>query len=62
MAGTASALLGVIQFMVGAVVAPLVGVGGPDSAVPMAVVMTGVALARAGALAGAGARGWRRAR
>ena len=38
-AGTASALLGVIQFLVGAVAAPLVGVAGPDSAVPMAVVM-----------------------
>ncbi|MGZ8650521.1 MAG: multidrug effflux MFS transporter, partial [Solirubrobacteraceae bacterium] len=32
-AGTASALLGVIQFMVGAIAAPLVGVAGPDSAV-----------------------------
>jgi DHA1 family bicyclomycin/chloramphenicol resistance-like MFS transporter len=47
-AGTASALLGVIQFMVGAGVAPLVGAAGTDSAVPMAAVMTAVAL---GALA-----------
>ena len=36
-AGTASALLGVIQFLVGAMAAPLVGAGGTDSAVPMAV-------------------------
>src|SRR4051812_35101454 len=44
-AGTASALLGVLQFLVGAVVAPLVGAGGADSAVPMAVIMTGAGLA-----------------
>jgi MFS transporter, DHA1 family, multidrug resistance protein len=43
-AGTASALLGVIQFLVGASVAPLVGAAGTDSAVPMAAVMTAVAL------------------
>ena len=30
-AGTASALLGVIQFLVGAIAAPLVGVAGPDT-------------------------------
>jgi DHA1 family bicyclomycin/chloramphenicol resistance-like MFS transporter len=56
-AGTASALLGVIQFVAGAIVAPVVGAGGTDSAVPMATVMTVVAL---GALvarrAAAGAR------
>jgi MFS transporter, DHA1 family, multidrug resistance protein len=46
-AGTASALLGVIQFMVGALAAPLVGIGGPDTAVPMGVVMVVLA---AGAL------------
>jgi DHA1 family bicyclomycin/chloramphenicol resistance-like MFS transporter len=44
-AGTASALLGVIQFMIGAIAAPLVGVAGPDSAVPMGVVMAVLALA-----------------
>jgi MFS transporter, DHA1 family, multidrug resistance protein len=43
-AGTASALLGVIQFMVGAIAAPLVGVAGPDTAVPMGVVMVVLAL------------------
>jgi MFS transporter, DHA1 family, multidrug resistance protein len=61
-AGTASALLGVIQFSVGAVVAPVVGAGGTGSAVPMGVVMT--TLAAAALLARAGARRelrWRRA-
>ena len=43
-AGTASALLGVCQFLIGALVAPLVGAGGTDSAVPMAGVMTAAAL------------------
>jgi DHA1 family bicyclomycin/chloramphenicol resistance-like MFS transporter len=46
-AGTASAVLGVGQFLIGALVAPLVGAGGTDSAVPMAAVMTAAA---AGAL------------
>ena len=46
-AGTASALLGVVQFMIGALAAPLVGVAGPDSAVPMGVVMVTLALGRA---------------
>ena len=39
-AGAASALLGVIQFVSGAAIAPLVGVAGTDTAVPMAVVMS----------------------
>jgi DHA1 family bicyclomycin/chloramphenicol resistance-like MFS transporter len=43
-AGTASALLGVIQFLIGAIAAPLVGVAGPDTAVPMGVVMALLAL------------------
>jgi DHA1 family bicyclomycin/chloramphenicol resistance-like MFS transporter len=43
-AGTASALLGLIQFMVGAIAAPLVGVAGPGTAVPMGVVMAVLAL------------------
>ncbi len=55
-AGTASALLGVGQFLIGALVAPLVGAGGTDSAVPMAAVMTGVALAALVARHLAGAR------
>ncbi len=37
-AGTASALLGVLQFAVGGLAAPLVGVAGEDSAVPLGVV------------------------
>jgi MFS transporter, DHA1 family, multidrug resistance protein len=55
-AGTASALLGVGQFLIGALVAPLVGAGGTGSAVPMAAIMTAVALAALGALQVAGAR------
>ena len=42
-AGTASALLGVTQFLVGGLAAPLVGLGGTGSAVPMAVVMLSLA-------------------
>jgi MFS transporter, DHA1 family, multidrug resistance protein len=38
-AGSASALLGATQFVMGAAVAPLVGVAGSRSAVPMAVVI-----------------------
>ena len=45
-AGSASALLGTAQFLVGAAAAPLVGLAGSRSAVPMAAVMVGaVALA-----------------
>ena len=40
-AGTASALLGMGQFVIGALVAPLVGAAGTESAVPMAAIMTG---------------------
>jgi DHA1 family bicyclomycin/chloramphenicol resistance-like MFS transporter len=39
-AGSASALLGATQFVIGGMVAPLVGVGGSDTAVPMALVIT----------------------
>ena len=38
-AGSASALLGVVQFTIGAVAAPLVGMGGTMTAVPMAAVI-----------------------
>lgn len=38
-AGTGSAVLGAGQFALAAVVSPLVGLGGPDTAVPMATVM-----------------------
>jgi len=47
LAGTASALLGVLLFAIGGFVAPLIGIGGTGTAVPMAVVI--VAL-EAGAL------------
>ncbi|MER6796481.1 Bcr/CflA family efflux MFS transporter, partial [Amycolatopsis mediterranei] len=43
-AGAASALLGVLQFAVGAVATPLVGLGGPGTAVPMAATMAGFAV------------------
>ncbi|MGA6167412.1 multidrug effflux MFS transporter [Amycolatopsis magusensis] len=44
-AGSASALLGVLQFVVGGLATPLVGLGGQGSAVPMAVVMAGFTVA-----------------
>jgi DHA1 family bicyclomycin/chloramphenicol resistance-like MFS transporter len=40
-AGSASALLGVLQFVFGGLASPLVGLGGPGTAVPMTVVMAG---------------------
>jgi DHA1 family bicyclomycin/chloramphenicol resistance-like MFS transporter len=39
MAGSAAALLGVIPFLLGAVVAPLVGIAGEDTAVPLGVIL-----------------------
>jgi DHA1 family bicyclomycin/chloramphenicol resistance-like MFS transporter len=48
-AGSASALIGSIQFSAGAVIAPLVGVAGTHSAIPMAIVIAAGALL-AGAL------------
>ena len=50
-AGSASALLGVFQFSFGAAAAPLVGVAGAGTAVPMALL---IALFGAGALAAVG--------
>ena len=44
-AGTASAVLGVSQFMIGGAVMPLVGVGGPDDALPMALAIASATLA-----------------
>jgi MFS transporter, DHA1 family, multidrug resistance protein len=38
-AGSASALLGVMSLLVGAIVAPLVGIAGEDTAVPMGIVI-----------------------
>jgi DHA1 family bicyclomycin/chloramphenicol resistance-like MFS transporter len=43
-AGAASALLGVLQFVVGAAATPLAGLGGPGTAVPMAATMAGFAV------------------
>ncbi|WP_433311830.1 multidrug effflux MFS transporter [Micromonospora chersina] len=42
-AGTAAALMGGVQSVVGALAAPLVGLGGEGSAVPMAVVLAAAA-------------------
>ncbi|MER5704162.1 multidrug effflux MFS transporter [Micromonospora sp. NPDC002296] len=42
-AGTAAALLGALQSVIGALAAPLVGLGGEGSAVPMAAVLAGAA-------------------
>jgi DHA1 family bicyclomycin/chloramphenicol resistance-like MFS transporter len=44
-AGSASALLGIMQFGVGAVVAPLVGLGGKHDVLPMAVVIAACTVA-----------------
>lgn len=38
-AGSASGLLGMLQFSIGAVIAPLVGLGGTTTAIPMAVAI-----------------------
>ncbi|MFJ1537012.1 multidrug effflux MFS transporter [Micromonospora chalcea] len=43
-AGTAAALMGGIQSVVGALAAPLVGLGGEGSALPMAAVLAGAAV------------------
>jgi DHA1 family bicyclomycin/chloramphenicol resistance-like MFS transporter len=42
-AGSASALLGVLQYLIAATVAPLVGLVGTSSAVPMAIVIATLA-------------------
>ncbi|UJF31510.1 multidrug effflux MFS transporter [Paenibacillus hexagrammi] len=39
MAGSAAALMGVIPFLLGAVVSPLVGIAGEDTAVPLGVII-----------------------
>ncbi len=43
-AGSASALLGTVSFLIGAVASPLVGIAGEHTAVPMAVVQLAAAL------------------
>jgi MFS transporter, DHA1 family, multidrug resistance protein len=42
-AGVASSLLGLVQFVFGGAVSPLVGIAGPDTAVPMAVAIAALA-------------------
>ncbi len=49
-AGSASGLLGFTQFALGSAVAPLVGIAGPGSAIPMAVAMPACSLAAIAAL------------
>ncbi|MEP7190621.1 MAG: Bcr/CflA family drug resistance efflux transporter, partial [Roseiflexaceae bacterium] len=44
-AGSAAALLGVVQFSIGAVAAPLVGLAGSGSAVPMAIAIAAFGIA-----------------
>ena len=43
-AGSASALLGVLQYIIGAAVTPLVSVGGSGTAKPLAVIMAGLGI------------------
>jgi DHA1 family bicyclomycin/chloramphenicol resistance-like MFS transporter len=38
-AGSASGLMGVLQFLIGGIVSPLVGIGGTGSAWPLAIIM-----------------------
>jgi DHA1 family bicyclomycin/chloramphenicol resistance-like MFS transporter len=49
-AGSASALLGVLQYLLGALTAPLVGAAGAGTAVPMAALMLALSLGAALAL------------
>jgi hypothetical protein len=56
--GAASALLGGLQFFFGALAAPLVGLFGEDSSLPMALIMLIAVAAAAVALVGL-ARPWR---
>ncbi|MFI9718564.1 multidrug effflux MFS transporter [Streptomyces sp. NPDC052396] len=58
-AGSASALLGTSTFLLGAIASPLVGIAGEGTAVPMAAVQLGCALAAVLCFAGL-CRPWRR--
>ncbi|MBW1603506.1 multidrug effflux MFS transporter [Streptomyces sp. JJ66] len=58
-AGSASALLGTAQFLIGAVASPLVGVAGEQTAVPMAVVQLVTLALAAGCFVGM-CRPWQR--
>ncbi len=59
-AGSASGLLGVCQYLFGALAAPLVGLGGEGSALPLAIVIAACSLAAAAAYRAAGGEGARR--
>lgn len=50
-AGTGSAVLGALQFLLAAAISPLVGIGGEDTALPMAIAMVISALIALSALA-----------
>ncbi|GAA4637778.1 multidrug effflux MFS transporter [Mycolicibacterium sediminis] len=49
-AGTGSAVLGLLQYSLAAIVSPLVGLAGSATAVPMAITMTACALVAVGAV------------
>jgi DHA1 family bicyclomycin/chloramphenicol resistance-like MFS transporter len=49
-AGSASALIGVLQFVVGAIAAPVAGIAGTGTAVPMGAGIAVMALLSLGAL------------
>jgi DHA1 family bicyclomycin/chloramphenicol resistance-like MFS transporter len=53
-AGSASGLLGFTQFLLGSAIAPLVGVAGAGSALPMAIAMPACSIAAMLALRTAG--------
>ena len=55
-AGTAAALLGVSQYAFGAFAAPLVGIGGSDTALPMALVIAACAVGAVVAFEGLASR------
>jgi DHA1 family bicyclomycin/chloramphenicol resistance-like MFS transporter len=55
-AGMASGLLGFLQFMAGSAIAPVVGLAGAGSALPMAIAMPVCSLAASAALSAVGRR------
>jgi DHA1 family bicyclomycin/chloramphenicol resistance-like MFS transporter len=55
-AGSASALVGLTQLTIGALAVPLAGVGGSDTALPMALVIAGLTSGAVVCLAGLAAR------
>ena len=56
MAGTASSLLGMVRFGFGGISAPLVGVAGAGTVLPLGAVTTGCVILAAAAFAGLAAR------